>query len=322
MNGDPLNRATIRLGKNHVLRNINQLTSHVSGVSSLQRGISKSLTSTVSRDEVFQHRKTFTEVRGNRTFNNLTGRLSHQTTHTRELLNLVLVTTSTGVDHHEEWVRLLFAFVILKLTIKCIRDIVTSTGPNIDHLLVALAIGDHTIAILLIDGFDFAVSFFKLSWLFLRNHHVDNTNGATRTTRFFKAKLLELIHSLDSRFATSLLITAPDDVSDLTFTDVVVEETNIFWPNFVEADTTWSGLNHLRLFITKDRVSAEIRVSQANALVVVHLAVCDREFHLSCVFKEWQVTLILFVFRSADLSPSKVVSSENDILRRSNHRTT
>ena len=98
---------TVFFVDNHVMRNVNQTTSQVSGIGSLQRGIGKTLTSTVGRDKVFQHRKTFLKVRKNRVFNNLCTlstsflRFSHQTTHTRQLTDLFLRTTGTRIQHHK-----------------------------------------------------------------------------------------------------------------------------------------------------------------------------------------------------------------------------
>ena len=44
----------------HILRNVHQTAGQVTRVSGTQRGIGKTLTSTVSCDEVLQHRQPFT----------------------------------------------------------------------------------------------------------------------------------------------------------------------------------------------------------------------------------------------------------------------
>jgi len=99
--------ATVFFIDNHIVRYVHQTTSQVTGVGSLQSGIRQTLTGTVSRNKVLKHGQTFLKVRKNRVFNNLcalgTGllRLGHQTTHTRQLTNLFLRTTGTGIKHHK-----------------------------------------------------------------------------------------------------------------------------------------------------------------------------------------------------------------------------
>ena len=79
---------TIFLVHNDIMGNVNQTTSQISCIGSLQCGIRQTLTSTVSRNKVLQHRQTFLKVRKDRVLDNLSTfcttllRLSHQTTHT------------------------------------------------------------------------------------------------------------------------------------------------------------------------------------------------------------------------------------------------
>src|SRR3546814_13398541 len=58
--------AAIDLGHDQILGNVYQTTSQVTGVRRFQRGIGKTLTSTVSGDEVLEYAQAFTEVRSNR----------------------------------------------------------------------------------------------------------------------------------------------------------------------------------------------------------------------------------------------------------------
>ena len=88
------------------MRDVNQTTSQVTGIGSLQSGIGQTFTSTVSRDKVLQHGQTFLKVRKDRVLDNLTTfcttllRFRHQTTHTGQLTNLLLRTTGSGIQHH------------------------------------------------------------------------------------------------------------------------------------------------------------------------------------------------------------------------------
>ena len=92
-------RTAVLFVDNHVLRNVHQTTGQITCVGGLKRGIGKTLTGTVRRNEVLQHRKSLLEVREDRVLDDLLTaldarllRLGHKTTHTAQLTNLLLRT--------------------------------------------------------------------------------------------------------------------------------------------------------------------------------------------------------------------------------------
>ena len=109
-------RSTVFFIDNHVVADVNQTTGKVSGIGRFHSGIGQTLTCTVRRNEVFEHGHTFLKVRKDRILDNLRTfgtsflRLSHQTTHTGKLLNLVFRTTSSGIEHHIYGVKALIGF--------------------------------------------------------------------------------------------------------------------------------------------------------------------------------------------------------------------
>ena len=140
--------AAVLLVDNHVVRDIDQTTRQITGVGRLQRSIRQTFSSTVGRDKVLQHRKTLLEVRQDRVLNDLRTlstallRLRHQTTHTRELTNLRLRTTGTGIHHHEDRVESVVVF--LQLLNQNVRQLAVDVCPCIDNLVVTLVVGDET----------------------------------------------------------------------------------------------------------------------------------------------------------------------------------
>src|SRR5690606_14600874 len=70
--------AAIPLVHHQILCHVNQTTSQVTGVRGLQCGIRQTLTSTVGGDEVLEYVQSFTEVRGDRRFDDGAVRLGHQ----------------------------------------------------------------------------------------------------------------------------------------------------------------------------------------------------------------------------------------------------
>lgn len=86
----------------NVLGNVDETAGQVARVSRTKRRISQPFTSTVRRCEVVQYGQAFTEVCLDRQVDDTARRVSHQTTHTGNLTNLLFITTGTGVSHHED----------------------------------------------------------------------------------------------------------------------------------------------------------------------------------------------------------------------------
>ena len=143
--------AAIDFGNYQILRDVDQTTRQVTGVRGLQSGIRQTLTSTVRGDEVLQYVQTLTEVRGDRRLDDGAVRLGHQATHTGELANLSRGTPRTGVGHHVHRVERvllgLVAFTVDDLLFREVGhhrlgDFVVGLGPEVDHLVVLLALGN------------------------------------------------------------------------------------------------------------------------------------------------------------------------------------
>ena len=138
----------ILLSNDDIMRYVNKTTSQVTSIGSLHRGISKTLTSTVRSDKVLQHRHTLLKVRKDRVLNNLRTfctsllRLSHQTTHTRQLLNLILRTTGSGIKHHIHSVESLVC--LGHFLHQDITQVGVNVSPSINYLVVTLLVGNET----------------------------------------------------------------------------------------------------------------------------------------------------------------------------------
>ena len=81
---DAFHRAAVVLGHDHVLRNVDQAAGQVAGVGRLERRIGQALARAVRRDEVFEHRQPFAEVRRDGRLNDFARRLGHQSAHAAE----------------------------------------------------------------------------------------------------------------------------------------------------------------------------------------------------------------------------------------------
>ena len=186
--GDPFEGATIVFGYNQILCHVNQTTGQVTGVRGFQCGIRQTFTRTVRGDEVLEYVQTFTEVRGDRRFDDGAIRLRHQTTHTSKLTNLGCRTTRTGVGHHVDAVKgnlLLFNAVTVNngFSLQVIHHrfgyAIVRRGPNIDNFVIAFARGNQTRLELLLDLSNFGFRFRDDLVFLLRDDHVIDTNGCT-----------------------------------------------------------------------------------------------------------------------------------------------
>ena len=151
---DAVDRAAIHLVDDHVLRRVHELAGEITGVRRFQRGIGQTFARAVRRDEILEHAQTFAEVRGDRPLDDFARRLGHQTAHAGQLFHLLTVTARSGIHHQEDGVQFLAAFVMLQGPEHDVRDFVAGVGPDVDDLVVALAVGDDALAILLLDLLD------------------------------------------------------------------------------------------------------------------------------------------------------------------------
>ena len=155
-------RTAILFINNNIMRNIYQTTSQISGIGSLQCGIGQTFTGTVGRDKILQYGKSFFKVRQNRVFDDLATfgtcflRLSHQTTHTGKLTNLLFRTTGTGIKHHVHRIETLI--IRRNCLHQNVRQLRVNMCPDINHLIVTFVIGNETHVIVIDHLLNFIVT--------------------------------------------------------------------------------------------------------------------------------------------------------------------
>ena len=183
--GDAIRGAAIVNDDHEVLGHIHQSAGQVTRVCSLQCGIGQALSCAVRRDEVLQHVQAFAEVGRDRGLDDRTVRLGHQSAHSRKLANLRRRTSRTRVGHHVDRVKRLLlldlAFAILhrfalQLLHHGLADVIARFAPDIDHLVVTLALGDQARHVLLFDLFHLRFGFGENPHLARWDQHVVDRN--------------------------------------------------------------------------------------------------------------------------------------------------
>ena len=320
-------RAAIIFEHHQILRHVNETTCQITGVSGLQSRIGQTLTSTVSRHEVLQNVQTFAEVRGNRRFNNRAVGLGHQTTHTGNLTNLSCRTASTGVSHHvdgiERFLAHLFTMAVddrfaRELLHHHLADFVSRTAPDVDHLVVAFALGHKTGGVLLFDRLDFVFSRAHQLELLLRHGHVADANRDAGACSQTIAVVLELVGEDHRRAQTATAVAHVDQTSDFLLLERAVEfgKTHTLRQNFREKRTTDSR------FITLDDRSELVaafnllKFADANRATRLqgNLACVQSTLHFSRIGKEDAFT------RCIDAFAGGIVQTEHHVLRRHDGR--
>ena len=175
---------------NHrILGHIHESAGEITGIGGLESGVGKALARAVGRNEVLQHRQPFAEIRRDRSLDNFTGRFRHQSTHTGQLANLLRAAAGAGVGHHENRIkarhrnlpaRLIGHFFRTQIAQHFIGDSVGDLRPNIDDFVVAFAVGDQTVLVLLLDLAHIVMGLLEQLLFARRNHHVFNGNRNTR----------------------------------------------------------------------------------------------------------------------------------------------
>ena len=128
------------------------------------------------------------------TFSTCLLRLSHQTTHTRQLLNLVLRTTGSRVKHHIHSVESLIS--LGHFLHQHITEVGVYMSPGIDNLVVTLLIGNETHIIVIGDFLNLLMTlshdFFLLWW----NNDITKVERKTGNVSHTITEVLDTIEEL------------------------------------------------------------------------------------------------------------------------------
>ena len=169
---DAVGGAAIALVDDHVLRDVDEAASEVARVGGLESRIGQALTRTVRGDEVLQHVEAFAEVGSNRRLDNFARRLGHQSAHTGELTNLLFRTASAGVGHDVDGVDAAFLVLVLEGLEQFVGDFFCDVAPDGDDFVIAFAVGDRAVEVLLLHLDDFLFGVLDELGLIARDEHV------------------------------------------------------------------------------------------------------------------------------------------------------
>ena len=157
---------TIHFSDNKLLWYVYKTTCKVSWVSCTKSSIRKSLTSTMSWNEILKYVKTFTEVRLNRKFDCTSHCISHTSTHTCKLFNLLVRTTGSWVSHHEQ------VIILIKTIDKEVLKLFVGIFPCSYYWLITLFFCDDTTSVVLSNLINSLLCFIKHFCFLSRHCHI------------------------------------------------------------------------------------------------------------------------------------------------------
>ena len=313
---DAVHRVAVLLRDDDILRDVDELTGEVAGVSRLKGRIRETLAGAVGRNEVLENRQSLAERRGNRALDDVAGRVRHEAAHTGELTDLQLRATGLRVDEHVDRVQfrriaVLRLDVLVDRLVELLADLLGRRRPDVDDLVVTFAVRDDALLELLLDVVRLLAGLRDLVVLVGRTDHVLKSHRRARDGREAVAELLDAVQRLDGALMTRDLVAVEDQLADRGLGALVVPEAHLLRPHAVEDHATRGRLDlaEIRVAVgTSGR--AEVRVAEADAAVVADVALRDAELDLADVVEERQV-LVGHVRLAGDL-PGELVLLRRD----------
>ena len=292
---DAVDRVAVLHRDDDVLRNVHELTREVAGVGRLQSGIGQTLAGAVGRNEVLENRKPFAEGSRDRAFDDVAGRVGHEAAHTGELTDLELRATSLGIDHHEHRVqlgrfRVLRRHVAVDRLVQILAHLLRGGGPDIDHLVVAFAVGDHALLELSLNLVGVLTGLGDHLVLVRRTDHVLETHGRAGDRHVVVAEVLEVVDQLHGGVMPGHAVAVEDEVADGGLRHLVVPEAHLLGEDRVEDHAARRRLDRALLLVAVRTLRMpEVGVAETDAAVVGDATLRDAELDLTDVVEERQV---------------------------------
>src|SRR5206468_11769398 len=137
--------------------------------------------------------------------------LRHEAAHAGELADLLLATPCAGISHHVDRVELATLLARLELAEHLLRDQLGDVRPDVDDLVVALAVRDDAVLVLLLDLVDLLTRRGDVPLLRGGNVHVVDADREPRQRRVAEAHVLQLVEERDRHLVAEQVVAAADE---------------------------------------------------------------------------------------------------------------
>ena len=261
---DSVRRPAVELANNHVLGDVDEAPGQVARIRSLERRVRQALARTVGRNEILKHRETLAEVRGNWRLDDFTRWLGHQTPHPGQLTHLLSGTSGPRVGHHVDGIearnRLFDSFFIAdhlgtEPLQHLARNFLGCIRPDVDHLVVALAVGDQALLVLLLDQPNLLVRGINELLLVLRNLHVVDADRDSRFGGVLVTQSAKAVSQNHRRLVAQSPVCLIDEFTQRLLVHHLIDqfEGNLIGHDLLEQDSTRGRLDQLAVHAYLDR---------------------------------------------------------------------
>ena len=199
----------------------------------------------MSRDEVLQDVQAFAEVGSDGRFDDFAAGLGHQAAHAGKLTNLLFGSARAGVGHNVNGVDVSLFVLIFEGFEKLVGNFFGNVAPDGDDFVVALAVGNGAIEILLLHFDDFFFGVFDEVVLIAGNKHVVDADGDAGHGGVMEAELFQVIQKDDGVFQAEAEVGVVNKLLHALLFQQAVNVGKFFRQVGIENDATHGGLNEL-----------------------------------------------------------------------------
>ena len=199
------------------------------------------------RDEVLQHGEAFAEVGRDGRFDDFARGLGHQAAHSGKLADLLLRSAGAGIGHDVNRVDDAFLVLVLHRLEHLLGDFFGDVAPDGDDLVVALAVGDGAVQVLLLHLDDFLFRVFDERELVAGDNHVVDADGDAGLGGVLEAQFLELVEHLHGALQAKAQVAVVAELLHALFLDEAVDERHFLGQVIVENHAADGGVDELAL---------------------------------------------------------------------------
>src|SRR5205807_881855 len=318
---DAIGGTAVVLVDDHVLRHVHEAASQVAGVGGFERRVGETFARAVRGDEIFQHGEAFAEVGSDGRLDDFAGRLGHQAAHSGELANLLFRTARAGVGHDVDRVDVAFLVLAFEGFEHFVGNFFGDVAPDGDDFVVALAVGDGAVEVLLLDFDAFFFGRVNEPVFIAGDEHVIDADRDAGARGVSEAQRLEVIEQNNRVGKAEAQVGVIDELLNALLFEKPVHERDFFGQVRVEDDATDGGLDelafhlhrlgvrHVLVVVGRGEVNDFAGVAQANRREQFHFAGFERE---DDVFGGTENAAFVL---GAGLGLGQVIDAQNHVLR-------
>src|SRR5579864_4518662 len=323
---DAVGGAAIDFADDHVLRHIDEAPREVAGIGRLERRVGESFARAVRRDEVLQHGQAFAEVGRDRRFDDFARGLGHQAAHPGKLADLLFRSAGAGIGHDVNRVDDAFLVLVLHGLEHLLGDFFGDVAPDGDDFVVAFAVGDGAVEVLLLHLDDFLLRVLDEREFVARDDHVVDADRDTGLGGVLEAQFLQFVEHLHGALQTKAQVAVIAELLHAFFLDEAIDKRHFLGQVIVENHAPDGGVDELAL--QRDRFGVRHVLIVVGGGEIDHFAFVTEtnrreEFDFAGLERQNDFLGVAegaaFAL-GAGLGLGQIVDSQNHVLRRNGER--